>query len=131
MRNDDPVSSDETILRRVRPGQTIERNDYGLTPQSRALRPRKDEKYPSWTRARVTSAKRLLQIEATKGADMSGWSVAATEVRTIRDLGLDVLSDPIEEDPGHCHIVPTNAQPFTKPIWQELARQTRIIKVEL
>ena len=125
-----PISSDEIILKRIPPfpGNTIERPAVGLTATSFAIRPRRDEQHPSWSRQEITSPQALLQIEAEKGTDVSSWSVAAVEVRTVRDeLGLEVIADPDEENPGHCLIVPTTRQRFTPGIWSQLAKRTRII----
>jgi hypothetical protein len=58
---------------------------------------------------------------------MTGWSVAAVSVAAVRQLGLDVISDPTEEDPGHCLIVPTNDQGLTPKIWSKLAKKTEIV----
>ena len=59
--------------------------------------------------------------------DVSGWYVAAISVAAVRDLGLDVVPDPTEEDPGHCLIVPTEQQLFTPSIWTTLAKKTTIV----
>ncbi len=58
---------------------------------------------------------------------MSGWNVAEVAVSVVRELGLDVVPDPTEDDPGHCHIVPTSLQPFTGTIWSKLAKKTRVV----
>ncbi|HUU98809.1 MAG TPA: hypothetical protein VM487_24010 [Phycisphaerae bacterium] len=129
------VGSDEIILKRIpsqrlgSPEMTIARPGIGLTATSFAICPRRDEKHPSWSRQRdEASAEVLLRVEAEKGRDISGWRVAAVEVRIVRDeLGLDVVANPTEEDPGHCLIVPTSQQPFTDKIWSQLAKRTRII----
>ena len=65
-------------------------------------------------------------MEAKKH-DVSGWTVAAVTVASVRRLGLDVVSDPTEEDPGHCLIVPTSEQGFTATIWSRLAKETEIV----
>ncbi|MGB2986952.1 MAG: hypothetical protein WBE26_13855 [Phycisphaerae bacterium] len=74
----------------------------------------------------LTSAERLLQLEAEHDRDIAGWRVAAILVAVVREFGLDVISAPTEEDPGHCLIVPTQRQPFTKRLWSKLARETEI-----
>lgn len=95
-----------------------------LTATSFTLQPRREGEYPSWS---TTGPVELISIERNKGRDISGWSVAEVAVSVVRDLGLDVVSDPTEDDPGHCHIVPTGEQPFTRMIWSKLAKKTRVV----
>ena len=124
------INSSETILRRItsHPNNTTIREIYGLTATSKALRPRKKtEDFPSYSLARITSAVRLLELEANKGTDIQGWGVLTLTVSAVRKHGLDVVASPTEEDPGHCHIEPTQRQSFTKQIWSRLAKETKII----
>lgn len=129
MSHEEHISSDETILRRIpnHPDNTKDRREHGLTATSRALRPRKLERFPSWTRAGITCPRRLLQLEAEKGTNIIGWQVAAISVGAVREFGLDVRASPRDEDPGHCEIVPRERQQFTKSIWSRLATKTRIV----
>lgn len=105
------------------PSNTTHRRGV-LTATSCALQPRREEEYPSWS---TTDPVKLISIEKNKRRDMSGWNVAEVAVSVVRDLGLDVVSDPTEDDPGHCHIVPTGEQPFTRMIWSKLAKKTRVV----
>lgn len=130
----DEVESDEVILKRLPgpqpdyPATTIERPGIGLTATSFYLRPRPHEEYPSWSRQKLTSAETLLQLEADKGRDVSGWSVVAVRVEEVRSLGLEVAAKRTEEDPGHCQIVPTASQRFTdKKLWSKLAKRTKVV----
>ncbi len=113
------------IYRRIpaHPNNTILR-DGVLTATFFALHPRREGEYPSWS---TTVPIKLIGIEKNRGRDMSGWNVAEVAVSVVRDLGLDVVPDPTEDDPGHCHIVPTGEQPFTKMIWSKLAKKTRVV----
>ena len=97
-----------------------------LTATSFAIRPREGE-YPSWSLERITSAGALLDVEERKGRDMTGWRVAAVLVRQVRELGLDVVHDPTDEDAGHCLIKPTPGEEFTDKIWGKLSKKTRIV----
>ena len=83
--------------------------------------------FPLYSRQRFTSPAQLLELAAAAGQDVSGWSVAAIRVANVRQLGLDVVSRPTDEDPGHCEIVPTEQQPFTDTIWSRLAKKTRVV----
>ncbi len=126
------ISVDETILRRVppnregSPAQLIERHGT-LTATSIAIRPRRGEAAPSWSRRRITSPPELLEILASAGTDITGWSVVELKVAEVRSLGLDVSADPTVDDKGHCVIVPTLQQPFTDTIWSALAKRTRVV----
>lgn len=105
------------------PSNTTHRSGV-LTAASCALQPRREEEYPSWS---TTDPVKLISIEKNKRRDMSGWNVAEVAVSVVRELGLDVVRDPTEDDPGHCHIVPTSLQPFTGTIWSKLAKKTRVV----
>jgi len=53
--------------------------------------------------------------------------VAALSAASVRELGLDVVAAPTEEDPGHCLIVETAEQHFTLKLWSKLAKLTEIV----
>lgn len=121
------VAPGKLIHRRIprSPDNTIDRPGIGKTATSYAIRPRRDERYPSWSTE--PDPIKLLNIEARKGGDMSGWHVIALAVSHVEELGLRVVVDPTEEDPGHCLIVPTRDQAFTNKTWSRLAKRTRIV----
>ena len=121
------ISDDDTILRRITefPHNTKLRGET-LTATSLAIRPRKGE-YASWSLKRITPAGALLDIEGRKGTDMTGWKVAAVLVSQVRELGLDVVHDPIEEDAGHCLIKPRQGEDSPDTVWSQLAKKTRIV----
>ena len=123
------IASDETILRRIsdHPDNTKDRPGRGLTATARALRPRKGELTPSWSRQKITSPERLLELPVAEGIETSGWCVTAVTVAIVRSLGLDVKATPTEEDPGHCDIVRTEQQALTRGVWSRLAKETRIV----
>lgn len=121
------IASDEIILKRLPPPKpggpttTITRPGIGLTATSFVLQPRPNEEHPSWSRHAITAPVELLKLAETQGIDIRGWSVCAVTVQDVRDLGLDVVATPTDEDPGHCEIVPTERQRFTGKIWSKLA----------
>lgn len=125
----DAIADGEIILRRISPGNDNikQEGSASLRATSFAIRPHPHEKYPSWSRQSLTSPKRLLELEAVAGRDVSQWSVASASVASVRSLGLDVVSDPEEDDHGHFLIVETNRQQFTKRIWSALAKETLIV----
>lgn len=124
----DAISDDEILLRRISPDRNNikpkGRTAYRAT--SWAIRPRPGEQCPSWSRENLTSAEELLQIEGARH-DITGWRVAALSAASVRELGLDVVAAPTEEDPGHCLIVETGEQLFTPTLWSELAKLTEIV----
>ncbi len=124
-----PIPSNETIVRRItpHPHNTKNRPGIGLTATSFSLQPRPEEEFPSWSRELLTDPRELLMSAARGGLDIAGWSVASVEVWQVRELGLDVVADPTEADPGHCLVVPPTNQRFTDKIWSKLAKKTRII----
>jgi hypothetical protein len=120
------IPSEETIIRRLPPDRVKHRPRVGTTATSFGLKPRRGE-YPSWSRKGITSPRQLVAIEEKKGRNITGWHVCEVAVSTVRELGLDVLHEPTEEDKGHCVIVPTKCQPFTDSVWSKLAQQARVI----
>ena len=122
------ISDDDTILKRITdfPNNTILRKER-LTATSFAIRPRIDEPYPSWSLERITPSEALLDIEERKGRKMTGWSVAAVQVRQVRELGLEVVHAPTNDDAGHCLIKPVPGEQFTNKVWSQLAKVTRIV----
>lgn len=123
------IADDEIILKRISPrhDNIKKKGVSAFRATSWAVRPRPDEKFPSWSRQIITSAQRLIEIEAATRRDMSGWSIAAVSVGAVRALGLEVETSPTEDDPGHCHIIPTRKQSFTDRIWSQLAKETEIV----
>lgn len=122
------VRSEELILRRVPPTpyNVKQRPDIGLTATSFAIRPRAGEKGPSWSRASITNPQQLIRIEEQKRGMMAGWHVVQVSVARVRELGLEVRSEPTDEDPGHCVIV-ERTQTFSDRLWSQLAKHTRVV----
>lgn len=129
----EPISPDEFILKRVpssRPGgvkSILDRPGIGLTATSFAIGPRPNEKFPSWSREKITTPIELLEIARNQGQEIDGWHVVAVEAVEIFELGLNVVPEPTPEDPGHCLIKPTDQQRFTDKLWSKLAKRTRVI----
>ena len=125
------ISDGDTILKRIAASddehQTVQQRGDVLTATSLGIKPGRRNAYPSWSLKRVTSAHSLLDIEKRKGRDMTGWSVAAVEVCQVRELGLDVVHDPTDDDAGHCLIKPAQGEQFPNKVWSHLAKRTRII----
>lgn len=128
MSAEDIISNDEIILKRILPGKDNIKamGSSKIRATKFGIQPRTNENFPSWSRRKITSEDRLLEIVG-QVRDISGWSVAAVSVSSVRRLGLDVVASPTNEDHGHCEIVPTSHQPFTNKIWSKLAKETTII----
>lgn len=128
MSGPDVIAENEVILKRLSNGDDNVKRlaDLSLRSTSFGIKPRPSEEYPSWSRENITSPERLLEIEAEKGRDLSGWRVAAICVSTARELGLLVVASPTEEDPGHCHIEPASGESFSDKLWSKLAKKTWI-----
>ena len=88
---------------------------------------RPKEKYPSWSRRTITTPIQLLRLAEREGQDIQGWSICQVRVRDVRKLGLDVIAESTEEDPGHCLVVPTEGQQFTRTIWSRLAPKALVV----
>lgn len=123
------ISGDETIIRRLpaRPDTTKRRPNGELTATSFAIQPKPGESFPSWSRKRITAPEHLLHLAERQGYDITGWKVCQLAVQVVRGLGLDVVADPTDEDPGHCVIKPTTRRAFSKSVWSALAKQTRVL----
>lgn len=123
------IADDDIILRRISPGEDKikKKSTSAFRATSFAIQPLPGEEWPSWSRQSITSAQRLIEIEAATRPDMSGWSIAAVRVGEVRALGLEVESSPTQDDPGHCQIVPKPEQSFTKRVWSQLAKKTEIV----
>ncbi len=125
--NASPLVESETLIRRVLPDGIVERPGIGWTAQSGALRATDDDPYPSWSLLRVTSPQRLIEIESMR-RDTRGWHVVAISIGQLAALGITVVTDPTEEDPGHCILKPADAEPFKgKSIWKKVAERTRVV----
>lgn len=91
----DPVQDDETVLRHIPRGGRL---------NGRSFQPRfhKGESDLSVSRFPPTTPAALV---ARVGQQPATSRVAAARVGDIRRLGLDVVSDPLPDDPGHALIV--------------------------
>lgn len=127
------ISRDEVLLRRIpnQPDCVKDRPGIGLTATSYAIKNRRGEKGPSWTRLLQTSPRKLLDQLQLDGISPEGWLVCRIRVSDVRDFRLDVIHLPTEQrDPGHCEIRETLTQSFSNGIWSKLAKRTRILTAE-
>jgi hypothetical protein len=76
----------------------------------------------SVSRAGLTAAADLL---ARLGDPATGSRIAAASIADIRALGLDVLPDPLDEDPGHAEIRSATANLGAKDVQRRLSRLFR------
>ena len=86
-----------TVLRRVRDYEVLE-EDGNPRPSSQAFIQGGPDGNVSVYLASETTPERITR-------DYPRTYVAEVDIGTIRELGLDVEREPIEDDPGHCNIV--------------------------
>jgi hypothetical protein len=78
----------------------------------------------SVSRAELTSPDQLV---GRIGDPATGSRVAGAGVRELRALGLDVVSDPLPEDPGHAVIVPGAGELKSRSMRRRVAKLFRLI----
>ncbi len=135
MDGSEPVEDDEVILRRIPPStrdlaSTTARPDGRLRATSVRLSRRDDEAGLSCSRLVLTSPTDLLNQLHEQEIDPAGWLVCRIFVKDVRDLGLDVMPKPMENDPGHCEIYAADFKPFPNKKAAKLAKKTRILMDE-
>lgn len=99
------VGDDEVVLRHIPGGPPWQEPPDGRIT-SLNFRPRPGEDGLSVSRAGLTAAATLM---ARLGNPAAGSRIAAAAVADIRALGLEVVPDPIADDPGHALIRPAVA----------------------
>lgn len=119
-----PVGDDEVVLRHVPGGPTWQEPPDGRIT-SFNFRPRPGEYGVSVSRSALTTPAVLM---ARLGDPASGSRIAAAAVADIRALGLEVVPDPLDDDPGHALIQPTSAL-ATKSSKRRLADLFRYVSV--
>lgn len=113
----DLLKADEVVLRHIPGGTTWQAPGPRITSKNFELRP--GEAGVSVSRAGITSPDRLM---ARLGDPAKGSLVAEAPIAGIRALGLDVVPDPIPEDPGHALIVSATASLADQPVRKQLTR---------
>lgn len=96
---DEPIGDDEQLLRHIPGGTTFQAPGPRITSKNFELRP--DESGVSVSREGITSPAQLL---TRIGNAATGSLIAVAAVMAIRALGLEVVSVPIDGDPGHAEI---------------------------
>jgi hypothetical protein len=115
----DTVSDDEIVIRHIPAGV-----HWQVPPTGRAssanfqLRPGIGETGLSVSRTARTTPEAMM---ARLGDPAAGSKVAAAPVSALRALGLEVVPDPIPEDPGHALIVDATASLNNRRLRQHLA----------
>ncbi len=96
----DQLQDDEIVLRHIPGGTTWQAPGPRVTSKNFELRP--GEAGISVSRAAITAPD---QFMALRGNPATGSRIASAPVAGIRGLGLEVIPDPIPDDPGHALIV--------------------------
>ena len=95
------IADDEVILRHIPGGTLHQAPGPRITSKNFALRTHLNETGLSVSRAGMTSPAALL---ALVGDVAKGSRVAAVTAADLRGLGLDVVPDPLPDNPGHAEI---------------------------
>lgn len=97
-RQETPVNDNETVMRMVsRTEITPDEDDGTIRPSSDAFIQGGPEGNVSVYLVSETTPEQITR-------NYPGMYVALVEVGVIRDMGLNVEREPIEDDPGHCNI---------------------------
>lgn len=110
------LPDDEIVIRHIPGGTTWQAPGPRITSKNFELRP--GEAGVSVSRAGITTPDQLL---ARLGDPAKGSRTASAPIDGIRALGLDVVPDPIPEDPGHALIVSAAASLADQPVRKKLA----------
>lgn len=118
------VGDDETVLRHI-PGGPTWQAAADDRPTSANFGPRPGEDGVSVSRQALTPPAELM---ARLGDPATGSRIAAAGVAAVRALGLEVVPDPKDYDPGHALIRPVEAL-ATKSAKRQLARLFQYVSV--
>jgi hypothetical protein len=113
------IADDEIVLRHIPGGTAWQAPGPRITSGNFSLRHDRGETGVSVTRARTTSADRLLELVG--GSAERGSKIAAASVSAIRGLGLRVVPKPLPEDAGHAEIQSDSASLDEHAVRKKLA----------
>jgi hypothetical protein len=114
---DAPVCDDDILLRHVPGGTTWQAPGPRITSKNFELRA--GETGISASRQSITSPAALM---ARLGDPAKGSRIAAASVAAIRAIGLEVVPDPKDYDPGHAEIRDGTASLSSHAVRKELAK---------
>lgn len=97
----DPITDDELILRHIPGGTTFQAPGPRVTNRNFVLRHDRQETGVSVARAALTT---LADFMVRHGDPQTGSRIAAATAGDIRALGLEVVPDPLDDDPAHSEI---------------------------
>lgn len=123
------VEDSEVILRHIPAGTTFQAPGPRITSINFQVRAAQGESGVSVSRDSMTTVEQLV---ARVGGDLTkGSRVAAARVAEIRSLGLEVVPDPLEDDPGHAEIRSNSVSLDDHLIRKRLANLFRLLPIEL
>lgn len=119
-----PITDDEIILRHIPGGTTWQAPGPRITSKNFELR--SGETGVSVSRAAITSPDQLM---ARLGDPAKGSRIAAGAVAEVRNLGLEVVPDPKDYDPGHAEIRSATADLGDQTVRRRLAKLFQFLPV--
>lgn len=116
--NANAVADSELIYRHIPGGTTFQAPGPRITSKNFELRPDIGETGVSVSRAMLTTPDQLM---ARLGDPTKGSRIAVATAGDIRALGLEVVSDSKDYDPGHAEIRSGTADLANQPVRKQLA----------
>ena len=96
------VEDDDVVLRHIPGGTLWQAPGLRITSANFQIRPDRGETGVSVSRLSMTLPEHL--FARVGGNKANGSRIASAGVRAIRALGLEVVPDPLPDDPGHAEI---------------------------
>ncbi len=121
------ILNEEIIYRHIPGGTTWQAPGPRITSKNFTLRMDRNETGISVSRASFTSAESLM---SRIGQPAAGSRIAAAKVEDIRSLGLEVVSVPIDDDPGHAEIRSGSTDINDQVIRKQLAGLFEFVSIE-
>ncbi len=112
------IDNHDIVLRHIPGGTTWQAPGPRITSKNFALRLDRNESGISVSLGSITSVDDLM---TRVGKPEAGSRIATASVEGIRALGLEVVSVPIEDDPGHAEIRSASADVNDQAIRKQLA----------
>jgi hypothetical protein len=121
------VGDGEVVLRHIPGGSLFQAPRPRITSKNFSLRPGRNETGISVSLSGFTTPAALM---ARVGNPSAGSRIAAATVEAVRALGLDVVSVPLDGDPGHAEIRSAAASLGDQSVRRSLAELFQFVDSE-